>query len=197
MEWLQPYKAVLPPGNAIPKLRLLEVGALTTTNACSRSLMFETTRIDLNSREKGILQQDFMQRPLPATDEERFDLISLSLVLNYVPEPIARGDMLRRTVQFLRARSSSDIFSKPDIELFPSLFLVLPAPCVTNSRYLNEEWLGDIMRSLGYLLLKRKLSTKLIYYLWRQERSDLTPKSFRKTEVNRGRNRNNFAIILP
>lgn len=191
LNWLESHRAELP-----GTLRLLEIGALTTKNACSRSSLFETERIDLNAREEGILKQDFMERPLPSADREQFDLISLSLVLNYVPEPAGRGRMLQRTTQFLR-RSQPPELAMPSSELLPSLFLVLPAPCITNSRYLDEERLTDIMSSLGYVMLRRKISTKLVYYLWKFEGGkSLTRKTFRKVEVNGGRTRNNFAITM-
>ncbi|KKY18618.1 putative nucleolus protein [Diplodia seriata] len=65
------------------KCKLLEVGALSTDNACSKRRYLAVERIDLNSQSPGILQQDFMKRPLAASDTERFDVLSLSLVLNY------------------------------------------------------------------------------------------------------------------
>jgi hypothetical protein len=54
-------------------------------------------------------------------------------------------------------------------EMLPGLFLVLPAPCVTNSRYLDEERLEAMMRGLGYTRVRRKMSLKLVYYFWRWE----------------------------
>ncbi|KAG0127973.1 putative methyltransferase-domain-containing protein [Tuber indicum] len=186
------------------KLRLLEVGALSPDNACSRSSLFDVTRIDLNSRDPSIEAQDFMDRPIPTTDEERFDIISLSLVLNYVSLPAARGGMLGRTTEFLRHTSLEGEEGKGQesrlTELFPSLFLVLPAPCVTNSRYLDEKRLEEMMGNLGYRLARRKLSAKLIYQLWRhvgKAQSSGRQKEFnRKEEVNPGRTRNNFAILF-
>jgi 25S rRNA (adenine2142-N1)-methyltransferase len=191
----------LPEGNSTPKnintpLRLLEVGALSTNNACSRSGLFEVERIDLNSQAEGITEQDFMERPLPKDSSEKFDIISLSLVLNFVPNPVGRGEMLKRTVQFLRQCPPSD---DPSISrYFPSLFLVLPAPCITNSRYLNEHKLDAIMRGLGYIRVVQKLSNKLAYYLWRATDLAVGPrtKSFKKVEVRSGGCRNNFAIVL-
>ncbi|KAI9718895.1 MAG: hypothetical protein M1812_003779 [Candelaria pacifica] len=195
MEWLE--SSLKPLLKQVKKgfepLRLLEVGALSKSNACSRSSLFAVTRIDLNSQDESIVRQDFMQRPLPASDEERFDLISLSLVLNYVPDAVGRGDMLWRTTQFLRTPSDADQSNVP----FPSLFLVLPASCVTNSRYLDEKRLTEIMESLGYLLAQRKVSTKLAYYLWRRNlNSSIRTEKFKKIEVNSGRSRNNFAVVL-
>ncbi|KAB5558412.1 putative methyltransferase-domain-containing protein [Coniochaeta sp. 2T2.1] len=177
------------------KLRMLEVGALSTDNACSKSGLFDIQRIDLNSQGEGILQQDFMHRPLPNDDLEKFDIISLSLVLNFVPEPRGRGEMLRRTLEFLHAVPSC---SNPSVDsLFPSLFLVLPAPCVLNSRYLDEERLEAIMSSLGYAKVKTKTTQRLVYYLWKRGTTEApSHQDFAKKELRTGGSRNNFAIVL-
>jgi 25S rRNA (adenine2142-N1)-methyltransferase len=194
MEWLQPVlpslRDQLSEGHSI---RMLEVGALSTNNACSRSRLFEVERIDLNSQAEGIKQQDFMERPLPLDEKEKFDIISLSLVLNYVPDPQGRGNMLLRTLKFLRLREYSGNLGT----FLPSLFLVLPAPCVTNSRYIDEAKLEAIMGSLGYVIVKKKLSNKLVYYLLRiSAHIGKRPLSFKKEELRSGKARNNFAIVL-
>lgn len=191
LQWLEPSWKSLQK-EVRPKLRMLEIGALTSSNACSRQGMFDVTRIDLNAQDEGIQQQDFMERPLPVTAAEKFDIISLSLVLNFVPNPLARGDMLLRTTSFLGA---SQVPSELK-EYFPSLFLVLPAPCVLNSRYMNEAKLQELMHSLGYFLVKHRLSKKLGYYLWRHDAAKLKENhTIAKTEVNPGRGRNNFSIV--
>ncbi|KAI6897635.1 hypothetical protein D0867_09713 [Hortaea werneckii] len=193
MEWLKP---IATSGQANPsKLRLLEVGALSTKNACSKSGIFDIERIDLNSQAEGIKQQDLMERPLPSSDSERFDIISLSLVLNYVPDAEGRGEMLRRTYQFLRTETGTAPENKETA--FPTLFLVLPAPCIFTSRYMNEERLTCVMASLGYVLLRFKHTHKLMYTLW-QLRDEPAPEdqSFPKKEVNPGGNRNNFSVVL-
>ncbi|KZF21327.1 hypothetical protein L228DRAFT_212832 [Xylona heveae TC161] len=193
MEWLRTLDFPNVTVHDKQKMRLLEVGALSANNACSRSSLFDVTRIDLHSQSAEILQQDFMKRPLPRNENEMFDIISLSLVLNYVPEAAGRGDMLRRTCQFLRPSSKSADSSAP----FPCLFLVVPAPCVTNSRYLNESKLSDVMGALGYTMIKKKISPKLAYYLWTYDH-DATKNddTFKKVEVAGGASKNNFAIVL-
>jgi 25S rRNA (adenine2142-N1)-methyltransferase len=195
MQWLQPCLSS-PGEDSSRRLRMLEVGALSSQNACSKSGHFDIERIDLNSQEEGILQQDFMERPLPGNESERFDIISLSLVLNYVPEPKERGEMLRRTTQFLRApgRYIDDLQLSAN---FPSLFLVLPAPCVANSRYLDEEKLVAMMESLGYVKVATKTTQRLVYYLWRRDRvCKGKGGSFSKKEIRSGPTRNNFAVVL-
>jgi 25S rRNA (adenine2142-N1)-methyltransferase len=190
------------------KLRLLEVGALSPFNACSRSGMFDVERIDLHSQHPDILEQDFMKRPLPregTLQEAGFDVVSLSLVVNYVGDSAERGEMLRRVSGFLRKGEERDKVGrsdgvsgseKPDI-LFPALFLVLPASCVTNSRYLDESRLQQIMCSEGYEMIRRKMSKKLVYYLWRwRGMESMKREDFKKMELRPGGARNNFCIVM-
>jgi 25S rRNA (adenine2142-N1)-methyltransferase len=187
IQWLEEYdiKAATK-----QKYDMLEVGALSTMNACSKSGIFSVTHIDLNSQDPKIEQQDFMERPLPSTNGERFDIVSLSLVLNYVPDAIGRGEMLKRTTKFFRTKPVPS-------DVFPALFLVLPAPCVTNSRYMTEQLLDSILESLGYSRLKQKISSKLVYSLWKyEEERDVKPETFSKVEINPGKGRNNFSIIM-
>ena len=154
------------------------------------------TRIDLETQSEGIIKQDFIQRPVPAYDKDQFDIISLLLVLNYVPEAADRGEMLKRTTSFLDKRAPRT-FSKELQDFFPALFLVLPAPCVMNSRYVNEEMLTLMTASLGFLMVRRKQTAKLVYYLWLlRDRPMPEEQNFEKKEIWSGGQRNNFAVVL-
>jgi len=199
MDWIEPIlPAVKSTKEAETSLRMLEIGALSASNACSQSGLFKMERIDLHSQAKEIMQQDFMERPIPTDDLGKFDIISLSLVLNFVPDPVGRGLMLEHTLKFLRDPVSYE--TKGSIaEFFPSLFLVLPASCVTNSRYMDEAKLEAMMESLGYLKVEKKLSSKLAYYLWRVPTSSRRKRraSFKKIELRSGKTRNNFSIVFP
>ena len=217
--WLSSYKTKRKDAG----LKMLEVGALSVDNACARCGLFEggIERIDLNSRHPDIKKQDLMERPLPGSKEEKFDVISLSLVVNFVGNLDGRGEMLRRAGKFLQTRlvvdrtrrgrkmdfnvsledKRQEESSNDEEQLLPALFLVLPAPCVNNSRYLDEERLKAIMQTLGYSLVRRKMGSKLAYYLWRltgfgegdeQKNARVV---FGKEEIRKG-NRNNFAIVL-
>lgn len=136
MEWLNSMDSTIS-SSAGAHLKMLEVGALSTKNACSASGFFDVERIDLNSQSDGILQQDFMKRPLPKDDSERFDIISLSLVLNFVPDAMGRGAMLLRTLDFLKQPDTQ--YSSGLRTFFPSLFMVLPAPVsqISASNFLS------------------------------------------------------------
>ncbi|KAG6042186.1 hypothetical protein E4U41_003932 [Claviceps citrina] len=190
LEWL-PLASIR---SLAQKPRMLEVGALSTRNACSASGLFEMVHIDLNSQEAGIQEQDFMQRPLPELASDKFDIISLSLVLNFVPDAERRGHMLLRTVSFLRQQNHGQPMADP---VFPSLFLVLPRSCLDNSRYFTDSRLESLMEALGYSLHCRKTTSKLAYSLWvRNVATDLTKLHFPKMEIHPGRSRNNFSITL-
>jgi hypothetical protein len=70
--------------------RLLDVGAVKPDNYYSCASWIDVTPMDLHSRHPSILEQDFL-----CMDQERhheaWDIISLSLVLNFVPDGKDRG----------------------------------------------------------------------------------------------------------
>ena len=181
-----------------PRPRLLDIGALRGDNACTR--LFDVESIDLNPLDPSIKREDLMARPVPQLggDLKRtgFDVISLSLVLNFVPDPAARGAMLRRAAEFLRSGESGGRTQGVQ-QVFPGLFVVLPAPCIQNSRYLDEERLQALMGSLGFTCLFEKATVKLAYYYFRYEHPSKPPHiAFPKKVLRSGGTRNNFAIVL-
>ena len=77
------------------------MGALKADNYRGCSSWIENTPIDLNAQDPGIRQQDFLQM----TEDEngcKWDVLSLSLVLNFVPDPRERG--VRSYLQRFRSR---------------------------------------------------------------------------------------------
>lgn len=70
--------------------RLLEVGALKPDNYHFCQSWIDNTPIDLNSQHPDILQQDFLKLD---EDENRgkWDMVSLSLVVNFTPNAEDRG----------------------------------------------------------------------------------------------------------
>ncbi len=71
---------------------MLEIGALSPNNYAARQPYILNTPIDLNSRHPQILKQDFMDRKVPQQEKDMFDLVSCSLVLNFVPTAEDRGE---------------------------------------------------------------------------------------------------------
>ena len=174
------------------RLRMLEVGALSTKNACSKVRCLDIDRIDLHSQAPEIREIDFMDLPIPETEAETYQIVSLSLVLNFVPEPSARGEMLKRIPKFLQ----SPTYRAGRYGAY--LFLVLPLHCITNSRYMNERLLNSTMHGLGFSNLQIKRTSKLHYSLWRYNKDRHFKRRFpvEKKEINPGGRRNNFSIVL-
>lgn len=170
----------------------LEIGSLSKHNAISTTGIFNpVVRIDLNNHndEDGIIKQDFMERPIPKTSRDQFDLVSCSLVLNFVPTPRERGDMVHRFGQFL----------KPDKLTY--LFIVLPLPCINNSRYMTLDYFTEMMNSLGFRSVKHHEAKKVCYFLFSYNTSKTTNqtkhKDFsKKHKLQDGPGMNNFSITL-
>ncbi|KAJ6618292.1 nucleolus protein [Mycena sp. CBHHK59/15] len=182
--WLKDiYKTRINEGIDYPKLNLLEVGALKPDNYESCRSWIQTTPLDLHSQHPGILEQDFLLID-KAEHRGKWDIISLSLVLNFVPDPKNRGRMLRLAWNFLVPGGH--------------LFFVLPLPCVMNSRYLDCERLTSIMDALGFSQVKERWKTggKIIYLMYRRRDTPGFTDPFTKKTVVRQGDRNNFSILL-
>ncbi|ODN95694.1 hypothetical protein L198_04312 [Cryptococcus wingfieldii CBS 7118] len=166
---------------------LLEIGALRPDNY-SFHKWIHNTPIDLHSQHPNILEQDFFDRPLPASEYEAFDIVSCSLVLNFVDEPLRRGEMLYAMRRQLKQKDSS------------LLFLVLPLPCLRNSRYLTIPAFVQLMKVVGFDLVQEryKANGKVGYWLWRWAESVGDASPWRKKAVMLdGPKKNNFAVVLP
>ncbi|KAF7983059.1 hypothetical protein HWV62_23955 [Athelia sp. TMB] len=167
------------------KLKLLEVGALKPDNYRSCASWIDVTPMDLRSRHPGILEQDFLLLDSEVEHQEKWDVISLSLVVNFVPNPKDRGRMLCMAHTMLRSEGL--------------LFLALPLPCVENSRYLTFPRLREIMAAIGFVEVKQrwKKGGKMAYWLYQKGpvagRDDA---EYTKKTVLRQGNRNNFTILL-
>ncbi|BAO39687.1 UPF0657 nucleolar protein YBR141C [Kluyveromyces marxianus] len=170
----------------------LELGSLSAKNYISTSGIFNpVVRIDLNSNDPvNIKKQDFMDMEIPKNESQRFDLISCSLVLNFVPTPIQRGQMICRFQEFL----------KHDKRTY--LFIVLPLPCITNSRYMNRNRFCQMMEYLGYSEVRYREAKKLVYWLFDRDPSKKSKGTkeiaqfTKKTKIEDKPGMNNFAITL-
>lgn len=164
----------------------LEIGSLLSQNAIlTCGMIKKVTRIDLKSQDPGVIQCDFMKMDIPT---EKFDLILCSLVLNFVPGTKERGEMLKRIKHCLEPVNTS------------CLFLVLPLPCTTNSRYFNEEILNNIMNWLGFSLLRYHEANKVAYWLYSLKSinplsGSKNPANIKKKELSSGA-KNNFYIDM-
>ncbi|CCG81193.1 Putative uncharacterized protein [Taphrina deformans PYCC 5710] len=168
------------------KARVLEIGSLSTDNYISRFAKLDVSRIDLNSQEPAILQQNFLDRPDPESKVQQFEGISCSLVLNFVPL-MQRSDFLVHLTKFLPVS---------DRNVTRWLFFVMPAPCINNSRYMDKALLLRILQTLGFEKVKEKITDRIAYWLFKRV-AELTPgQIYKKAELQGGKTRNNFFIPL-
>lgn len=82
------------------------------------------------------------------------------------------------------------------------LFVVLPLPCVTNSRYTTVESFRQIVTAVGFSLVKEQWREggKVAYWLFRRVPAGPPVKLedwSTKKLINDGPGRNNFSIIFP
>lgn len=130
------------------------MGALSPHNYQKYSSWIHTTPIDLNPQDPLITKMDFLEMPVPASKDKLFDVVCLSLVVNFVGDPAQRGEILRQATRFLVPKTGL-------------LYLVLPLPCIDNSRYMDHELLVEMMDYLGFsTLVKHHFAKKLAYYVF-------------------------------
>lgn len=182
IEWLRSERAK---EKKIPaKLRLLEVGTLKPDNYQHCSSWIEPTLIDLHPQHPKILERDFLLFD-NRENYAQWDIVSLSLVLNFVADPKDRGHMLL---------TAHDILA-----IGGYLFIALPLPCIANSRYLDFDHLQDLMETVGFRELHRRCKPKgkMAYYLYIKEfRAIRSVERFQRKMRLREGNRNNFSILL-
>ena len=152
------------------------------------------TSIDLNPREECVLKADFfdfaeqqLNLPRDASSGGRYDVIVLSLVINFVGDPAMRGEMIRRCAELLAEGGL--------------LFLVLPEPCLYNSRYLKFGVFEKMMKSCGLPILPGgwKKTSKLFFALCRRTENSAErepARAFCKKVLRNGAGMNNFCITL-
>ncbi|OBZ84581.1 25S rRNA adenine-N(1) methyltransferase [Choanephora cucurbitarum] len=173
----------------VETLRVLDIGAVAPDNY--KPYPWITAKpIDLNPQHPDIEKQDFLEMKPPTTDQDKFDIVCLSLVINFVGDPKARGRMLIHTRNFLTLPSVQDRLHY--------LFLVVPLPCVTNSRYMTHTHLLDMMKSIGYTkCLHHHFSNKLAYYLFElTEKTNTRKVQWKKKVLEDGGGKNNFCVVI-
>ncbi|CAK9786830.1 unnamed protein product [Cutaneotrichosporon oleaginosum] len=104
-----------------------------------------------------------------------------------LPYLLTTGRMLRLCRAHLLPRPSS------------MLFIVLPFPCVNNSRYTTTESFKQLVTSLGFKLEQEhwRPHGKVAYWLFRWDVATRDISQFRRKRIlNDGATRNNFTILI-
>jgi 25S rRNA (adenine2142-N1)-methyltransferase len=73
-------------------VRVLDIGAVAPDNYKPYSSWITAKPIDLNPQHADIQKQDFLQMLPPTTEADKFDIVCLSLVINFVGDPKDRGN---------------------------------------------------------------------------------------------------------
>jgi len=76
------------------------------------------------------------------------------------------------------------------------LYIVLPLPCLTNSRYLNHERWTGILATLGFTPVRQHDSAKLTFWLLKRTHAASDGRLWKREEVRAGVHRNNFTIVV-
>lgn len=106
------YSRLSIPRSPLAVHRLLEVGALKPDNYAACGSWLDVTPIDLRSRHPLIREQDFLEMDAEE-NEAKWDIISLSLVVNFVPERKDRGEytpLCSRSHPYRAAYLNNDIW---------------------------------------------------------------------------------------
>lgn len=180
------------------KLRLLDVGALER-NFLRESQWIDATAIDLHSQNEHIMEMDFLEFPVGGSGSSNggegdksdgplfsgpFDVVCLSLVLNFMGDAASRGAALEKAAALLKPGGH--------------VFVVLPTACVDNSRYCTTGLLEQIMESIGFSTVCTKASSKLLFLMC--QLTDVAAHTapdrqrFAKRLIKQGKSRNNFCI---
>lgn len=75
---------------------MLDVGAISPNNYHKESSWIETVAIDLNPQAEGITKADF----LTYETDTKFNIVCLSLVLNFLGDPKDRGSLVYSYLTF-------------------------------------------------------------------------------------------------
>lgn len=115
--------------------------------------------IDLHSQHPRIHTKDFFDvEPAGA-----YDAVVCSMVINCVPEPLMRGEMLARLRVHL-----AEPRTKPAI-----CFLMLPKLCLEKSMYITKEIFEEMLASCGFHIVQTRETPKVQFYCL--ERKELRP----------------------
>jgi 25S rRNA (adenine2142-N1)-methyltransferase len=116
-------------------VKLLDVGSLSGT-AFVKYPWIKAKSIDINPRGDSVERIDFFKLPVLASEEDKYDVVSFSLVVNFVGDIQERGKMLLQAHRHVKKGGH--------------LALILPLACVANSRYCTHQRLEEILDSCGW-----------------------------------------------
>ena len=177
--------------------RLLEVGAINTelldaaqpSNNRSKHRL-HVRAIDIHSMHpERIEEADFLTMPLPAGDNEFYDVVVCSMVLNCVATPEDRGRMLARLYRSLRSQGGL-------------LYLTIPKTCLQLSPFMDRSRFEALLTDIGFEVCQHeKDSPKIAYFVLSRTGkgkpdASIDEKWGTNRKIHRGQKfKNDFAVV--
>ena len=156
-------------------ISVLEVGCINTQlQDASRKpgVRMSVRSIDLRSTSSQVEVADFNALPIEE-EEERYDAIVCSMVINCVPTAVSRGEMLTRLRRFTRVGGV--------------VFLMLPLMCVNRSKYLDKPGFTGMLEDLKFEVREVKETPKILFYTLIKKEGDVFIKpQWRKVKERKG-----------
>ena len=135
-------------GEALPTL--LEVGAINCQLVTNKWLQVDA--IDINSRHPKIQQINFFDYPII---ENKYDCLVCSMVINCIPTPTERGQLLLDCRQHLKVGGY--------------YFIMLPLLCLNSTPYVNgKEQFRRGIQSIGFRFVEEKITNKVGLFLFQK-----------------------------
>jgi len=147
--------------------------------------------IDLHAIHEGIEEADFNRIPVARREDQRYDVIVCSMVLNCLTTPSQRGEMIARLYHFLRPGGCC--------------FITIPKSCLTLSPYMDRGLFKRVLEAVGLELVETKESPKVSFYVCQrpsgmQQTNDNKIKPWSESvvaKIREGRKyRNDFCVTL-
>ena len=179
------------------EISILDVGAIVRrfpdevqAKKSKKIVPLTVTSIDLNPEDseqgRKVIKADFFEFAQNSLkDGKKYDIVCLSLCVNFEGCPKRRGRMISLASQLLHNGGL--------------LFLVLPLACIENSRYCDENVIRSIMEHVKLRRLSSNSTAKLWQCICQRHEGETSLEEFnydKKQIVRTGANRNNFAICL-
>ncbi|CAN8068674.1 unnamed protein product [Agarophyton chilense] len=172
-------------------VRLLDVGAIVPrfpprVFTADGTVELRHTAIDLHpeqsERGNDVLQADLIHYAQPSSLHSTFDVVCLSLCLNFEGCPTRRALMLQSANCLLKHGAT--------------LFLTLPAACVQNSRHLDQTRLRQILLACGFAVTRLTFSNKLMLCVAAKCTAEPMAALHKRIVLRPGASRNNFFICV-
>jgi 25S rRNA (adenine2142-N1)-methyltransferase len=133
-------------GSGQPLPKLLEVGAINVQLLTTKWLSVDA--LDIQSRHPKIQQMNFFDFPM---EENKYDAVVCSMVINCVPTPLLRGQLL--------------VDCRKHLKLGGHYFIMLPLLCLNSTPHVaGKEQFRRGVESLGFQFVEEKLTKKVALF---------------------------------